>query len=44
MHRLLTRSLEGTWEEVFNVIGKAHALIHQSGAPRIQTDMRVGTR
>lgn len=37
-------TVEGSWDEVFAVIGKAHALIHQSGAPRIQTDMRVGTR
>jgi hypothetical protein len=26
------------------VIGQAHALVHQQGAQRIQTSMRVGTR
>lgn len=26
------------------VIGQAHALVHQTGAPRVQTSMRVGTR
>jgi hypothetical protein len=27
-----------------NVIGQAHALVHQQGVQRIQTSMRVGTR
>jgi hypothetical protein len=26
------------------VIGQAHSLIHRNGAPRVQTDIRIGTR
>ena len=35
---------EGSWDDVFKVIGQAHSLVHQTGAVRIQTSMRVGTR
>lgn len=35
---------EGSWDEVFKVIGQAHSLVHQTGVVRIQTSMRVGTR
>jgi uncharacterized protein YqgV (UPF0045/DUF77 family) len=35
---------EGSWDEVFKVIGQAHSLVHQTGAVRVQTSMRVGTR
>lgn len=38
------RVAEGPWNEVMGLVGKAHTLIHQTGAARIQTDMRVGTR
>ncbi|OIW33661.1 hypothetical protein CONLIGDRAFT_677427 [Coniochaeta ligniaria NRRL 30616] len=37
-------TVEGSWDEVFKVIGQAHSLVHQTGAVRIQTSMRVGTR
>jgi uncharacterized protein (TIGR00106 family) len=37
-------TVEGSWDEVMKVIGQAHALVHQTGAPRVQTSMRVGTR
>ncbi|PKS11938.1 hypothetical protein jhhlp_001234 [Lomentospora prolificans] len=37
-------TVEGSWEEVMTIIGKAHALVHQAGVARIQTSMRVGTR
>ncbi|KAK4179275.1 YkoF-like protein [Triangularia setosa] len=37
-------TLEGSWDEVFKVIGQAHSLVHQSGIVRVQTSMRVGTR
>ncbi|KAL2107148.1 hypothetical protein VUR80DRAFT_5649 [Thermomyces stellatus] len=37
-------TIEGPWNEVMSVVGKAHTLVHQMGAARIQTDMRVGTR
>ncbi|KAI9734286.1 MAG: hypothetical protein M1834_002390 [Cirrosporium novae-zelandiae] len=37
-------TLEGTWLDVMTVIGQAHALLHQQGILRVQTDIRVGTR
>ncbi|KAK1750722.1 YkoF-like protein [Echria macrotheca] len=37
-------TVEGTWDQVFTIIGKAHSLVHSSGVVRIQTSMRVGTR
>ncbi|KDN60613.1 hypothetical protein CSUB01_02112 [Colletotrichum sublineola] len=35
---------EGSWDDVFRVIGQAHSLVHQSGVVRIQSSMRVGSR
>ena len=46
-YELLTHGLsiaEGTWDEVFTVIGKAHTLVHQRGVVRVQTSMRAGSR
>ncbi|KAK9469857.1 YkoF-like protein [Lipomyces arxii] len=37
-------TVEGPWDEVMGLIGKAHELIHSLGVPRVQTDIRVGTR
>ncbi|KXJ94461.1 YkoF-like protein [Microdochium bolleyi] len=37
-------TLEGSWEQVFKVIGQAHTVVHQKGVLRVQTSMRVGTR
>ncbi|KKY19702.1 putative cell wall biogenesis protein [Diplodia seriata] len=37
-------TLEGSWDDVMRVIGQAHALLHQSGVVRIQSDIRVGSR
>ncbi|KAI3548396.1 hypothetical protein CABS03_04481 [Colletotrichum abscissum] len=37
-------SAEGSWDDVFRVIGQAHSLVHQSGVVRIQSSMRVGSR
>ncbi|EOO02753.1 putative cell wall biogenesis protein [Phaeoacremonium minimum UCRPA7] len=37
-------TVEGSWDEVFKVIGQAHALVHQTGCVRVQSSMRVGTR
>lgn len=36
--------IEGSWDEVMRVIGRAHTMLHNSGTVRIQTDIRVGTR
>ncbi|CAD6502245.1 BgTH12-02484 [Blumeria graminis f. sp. triticale] len=37
-------TLEGSWEDVFRIIGQAHTLVHKNQAVRIQSDIRVGTR
>ena len=36
--------LEGPWTEVMNAIHACHAAVHAKGAPRIATDIRIGTR
>jgi hypothetical protein len=36
--------IEGSWDNVLGLIGKAHTLVHQNGVLRVQTDIRVGTR
>jgi uncharacterized protein YqgV (UPF0045/DUF77 family) len=35
---------EGPWTEVSNAIHACHAAVHAKGAPRIATDIRIGTR
>ncbi|KAL1977356.1 hypothetical protein VTN31DRAFT_215 [Thermomyces dupontii] len=37
-------TVEGPWDQVMQVIGWAHSLVHQQGIPRIQTDIRISTR
>ncbi|KAK9381195.1 YkoF-like protein [Kockiozyma suomiensis] len=37
-------TVEGPWDEVMQLIGNAHELIHKLGIPRVQSDIRVGTR
>ncbi|KAL2271581.1 hypothetical protein VTJ83DRAFT_952 [Remersonia thermophila] len=37
-------TVEGSWDEVMEVIGKCHSAVHQMGDVRIQTAMRVGSR
>ncbi|KAL2256518.1 hypothetical protein VTK26DRAFT_1542 [Humicola hyalothermophila] len=37
-------TVEGSWDECMKAIGKAHQVVHQMGAVRIQTSMRVGSR
>ena len=36
--------VEGEWDEVFAAIRKCHETIHQMGAPRVSTTIKVGTR
>lgn len=36
--------IEGAWDEVMKAIGQCHAMLHQNGIVRIQSDIRVGTR
>ena len=37
-------AIEGDWEEVFECIQKCHEKIHEKGAPRIYTTIKVNTR
>jgi len=37
-------NIEGEWDIAFSAIKKCHETIHQMGAPRISTTLRVGTR
>lgn len=37
-------NIEGEWEAVFAAIHRCHEVIHEMGAPRIQTFISVGTR
>lgn len=37
-------NLEGEWDDVFNAIKRCHEVIHEMGAPRISTVIKVGTR
>jgi len=37
-------NIEGPWTEVSNAIHACHAAVHAQGAPRIATDIRIGTR
>jgi uncharacterized protein (TIGR00106 family) len=37
-------NIEGEWDDVFNAIKKCHQKVHEMGAPRISTSLRIGTR
>jgi uncharacterized protein (TIGR00106 family) len=37
-------NIEGEWDDVFAAVKKCHERIHEMGAPRISTTLRVGTR
>ncbi len=37
-------NVEGEWDKVFAVLKKCHETVHEMGAPRISTSMRIGTR
>ncbi|MCS7009757.1 MAG: MTH1187 family thiamine-binding protein [Anaerolineales bacterium] len=37
-------NVEGEWEEVFAAIRRCHEVLHEMGAPRLHTDIKVGTR
>ena len=37
-------NVEGEWDEVFRAIRKCHETLHAMGAPRISTNLRLGTR
>ncbi|WP_067862499.1 MTH1187 family thiamine-binding protein [Neptuniibacter marinus] len=37
-------NVEGDWDEVMAAVKRCHEIIHEMGAPRITTSMRLGTR
>jgi uncharacterized protein (TIGR00106 family) len=37
-------NIEGEWDTVFHAIKRCHEVVHHMGAPRITTNIRVGTR
>ena len=37
-------NVEGEWEEVLGAIKRCHEVVHEMGAPRVSTVIKVGTR
>ena len=37
-------NIEGEWDDVFAAVKRCHEVVHEMGAPRISTSMRIGTR
>ena len=37
-------NVEGEWDHVFGAVKRCHETLHAMGAPRISTNMRLGTR
>lgn len=37
-------NIEGEWDDVFDAIKKCHEVVHEEGAPRITTTIKLGTR
>jgi uncharacterized protein (TIGR00106 family) len=37
-------NIEGEWDQVMSVVKKCHEVVHEMGAPRISTTIRLGTR
>ena len=37
-------NIEGEWDGVFAAVKRCHEVVHQMGAPRISTTIKVGTR
>ena len=37
-------NVEGEWDKVFTAVKRCHEVLHDMGAPRISTNIRVGTR
>jgi uncharacterized protein (TIGR00106 family) len=37
-------NIEGEWDDVFNAVKKCHEKVHEMGAPRISSSLRLGTR
>ncbi|HPC60224.1 MAG TPA: MTH1187 family thiamine-binding protein [Verrucomicrobiota bacterium] len=37
-------NIEGEWDQVFAAIRRCHEVVHEMGAPRIFTTIKMGTR
>lgn len=37
-------NIEGEWEVVFDTVKRCHEVVHEMGAPRVFTVMKLGTR
>lgn len=37
-------NVEGEWDVVFAALKRCHEVLHQMGAPRVSTNLRIGTR
>jgi len=37
-------NIEGEWDAVFTAVKKCHEVVHEMGAPRITTVIKLGTR
>lgn len=37
-------NIEGEWDAVFAAVKRCHEVVHEMGAPRISTTIRLGTR
>lgn len=37
-------NVEGEWDAVMAALKRCHEVVHEMGAPRISTNMRIGTR
>ncbi len=37
-------NIEGEWDEVMAALKRCHEVLHAMGAPRVATNMRLGTR
>ncbi|MCP4598731.1 MTH1187 family thiamine-binding protein [Neptuniibacter sp.] len=37
-------NVEGDWDEVMAAVKRCHEVVHEMGAPRITSSMRLGTR
>ena len=37
-------NVEGEWDAVFAAVKRCHEVVHEMGAPRVSTTLRVGTR
>lgn len=37
-------NIEGEWDDVFAAIKRCHEVVHEMGAPRVSTMVKVGTR